>query len=194
MRVRQGFVSNSSSSSFVIVGEDPSKNFIPDLKSKKLLRVPHTLGGETLFGRGNEDHTDIGSRVNWAFMQAGIYDRAARSGDTLAIDVGETLPDQPLLPILRRVIKRATGAEIIRVYLNEYDGEMESLDIYEDPDDLESIKTDAKWARDRTVESSLDHGSCWAEKPENLDIFKDEDVLLRFLFNRESKICERGDG
>jgi hypothetical protein len=67
-KVRTGFVSNSSSSSFIIIG-DGSKREIPKIDSDAL-NVPNDFEGELEFGWGPETLTDIGSRINFCWVQS----------------------------------------------------------------------------------------------------------------------------
>jgi hypothetical protein len=64
MKVRTGFVSNSSSSSFVVVGKQEPTN----------LRLPsnYIIGqyGECEFGWQEERYEDINDLINFAFLQA----------------------------------------------------------------------------------------------------------------------------
>jgi len=65
MKIRQGFVSNSSSSSFLVV--DASKGYTK-LNCNDTLIVDSSLG-YTEFGWGPETITDIGSRIIFAYLQ-----------------------------------------------------------------------------------------------------------------------------
>lgn len=67
-KVRNGFVSNSSSSSFIVIG-DGSKREIPKIDSNTL-NVPNDFEGELEFGWGPDTLTDIGSRINFCWVQA----------------------------------------------------------------------------------------------------------------------------
>jgi hypothetical protein len=67
MKKRSSFVSNSSSASFIIIGSGKIEK--PDIIDS-VLRVPGDLGGETEFGWGPEDVSDIGSRINFAYLQS----------------------------------------------------------------------------------------------------------------------------
>ena len=87
MKIRSGFVSNSSSSSFIVWGSN-DVYIIPSMVRKgyrlinpKTLNVPQTFGGETGFGRQRENYTDIGSRINWAYMSV----RSKRNAEDLAL-------------------------------------------------------------------------------------------------------------
>lgn len=69
MKARQGFVSNSSSSSFVVIGE--TGNDSHEVKSL-IMKGEVTLGnqGRDDFGWGPETIQDVFSRINFAKIQA----------------------------------------------------------------------------------------------------------------------------
>jgi len=69
VKTRQGFVSNSSSSSFVVIGSREPKSTIPLLENGAVCVGPR-VGGEYEFGWEIEDHTDTYSRINFAYIQA----------------------------------------------------------------------------------------------------------------------------
>lgn len=67
MKIRQGFVSNSSSSSFVVIGnENPSFAYFDKYKDQYI-----TLGldGETEFGWDNVKYSGVDTRINFAYLQ-----------------------------------------------------------------------------------------------------------------------------
>lgn len=77
MKVRSGFVSNSSSSSFIVIGnsgEDCSKWLSQTIKRclDDGSPAPYCIGknGETEFGWSVETHSDVHSRINFAYLQA----------------------------------------------------------------------------------------------------------------------------
>lgn len=81
MKIRQGFVSNSSSSSFVVIGNE---NFCNTPNPEELswnkfslgyndeILIPNTFGGETEFGWGpysTGEYSDFATRLNFAALQ-----------------------------------------------------------------------------------------------------------------------------
>ena len=72
MKVRLGFVGNSSSSSFLIIGQTPDVDLSSLPKTGK-----YVVGyeGETCFGWGPETITDVHSRINFAYLQTRYANR-----------------------------------------------------------------------------------------------------------------------
>jgi hypothetical protein len=75
MKIRSGFVSNSSSSSFVVIGKQ--KLVFPKIISSSL-DIPEDFGGNYQFGWENEEYDTFADRLNWAALCA-IYKREADS-------------------------------------------------------------------------------------------------------------------
>ena len=67
MKIRIGFVANSSSSSFIVIDVKDGYEGIETLSS---LLVAGSEIGTTEFGWGPKEITDIGSRINFAYLQA----------------------------------------------------------------------------------------------------------------------------
>jgi hypothetical protein len=162
MKYRNGFVSNSSSSSYVVI--DASKGYEKYDMSGKTLVINANLG-ETDFGWGPEIIRDVGSRINFAYLQAEYAERKYSSRE------GEHNKASSLvyLSMLEAAIKEHTLAQDIRVGISSK---------YPLPTGM--------------VNGYIDHQSCAAEG-ENLEIFKDHNTLRDFLFGLGSQIVLDND-
>ena len=99
MKVRYGFVSNSSSASYIVI--DTSKIYILPKYEKSI--VIDSNFGEIEFGWGPEYVKDLGSRITFSYLQA--------------IDVHKT----EWVTMLEEVIKEHTGVEnIVWKITNDY--------------------------------------------------------------------------
>lgn len=67
MKTRNSFVSNSSSSSYIIIGNKTPK--FPDKSEEDILDYPSDLG-TTEFGWDPADHCSMWDRINFAWIQA----------------------------------------------------------------------------------------------------------------------------
>jgi len=101
MKVRMGFVSNSSSSSFTVI--DASKGYDRLEGNDEYVDSTYHVGknGKCEFGWEKEKTKDIDSKINWAYIQA---------------------EDNPLLTeMFERVIKENTGITEILYDIGNYD-------------------------------------------------------------------------
>lgn len=123
MKNRKGFVSNSSSSSFITIGEGRLDIPTWDMST---LNVPEDFGGGTEFGWGPAEYSDFGSRLNFTFMQThyGKGESDALLDKALEAVEGHS---NPWLGMLETVLKDRLGVETINWNLD-----MDGYDCYID--------------------------------------------------------------
>lgn len=159
MKIRAGFVSNSSSSSFVVIGER-----MMDLENiKTAFSGEHviTFGncGETEFGWQERRYSDVWSRINFAYLQ------------TLSVggDIGERWLEM-LEDVIRDAFELKEKQAIDWVISESYDREKKHS-VYGEP----------------LVWGYIDHASAACES-ENIEMFKNKEELKAFLFCEDSYI------
>lgn len=167
MKIRNGFVSNSSSSSFIVI--EPltgpihvGKCFVDD--ENRLVVDRHTGYGE--FGWEYETHHDFGSKLIFAFCQA----------------------DYMLHPIYKSDVTQETGKKWMDML------EKVVKDVLNVKEIIWNITTTTKYGeetegRDRVY---IDHQSASYEG-ENTEMFENEQTLKNFLFNPNSYIQTDND-
>lgn len=70
MKTRNGFVSNSSSSSFVVIAKKRDKEIPIPVTFSNTLMIPRNLSGETDFGSNGGKYSDFDSKLNFLMLQA----------------------------------------------------------------------------------------------------------------------------
>jgi len=70
MKIRSGFVSNSSSSSFIIITKNKDNEVRQPIAKGGILKIPRDSIGETDFGRGAGTFHDFDSKLHFAILQA----------------------------------------------------------------------------------------------------------------------------
>lgn len=106
MKTRNGFISNSSSTSFVITKEDKKIN-------DKILPFELVIGefGQTEFGWQQEIYKDIYSKINFAYLQA--------------MDISQTnrIISKEWLEMLYEVLKKHGAINITSIITDRWDEE-----------------------------------------------------------------------
>lgn len=123
MKVRQGFVSNSSSSSFIVI---KNNNLVIPEFSEDILEVPESFGGNLEFGWGPNDHFDFGSKLNFAYMQTQYRGQEVEPLLEKAMNALD-IETNPWLNLLETVLK-----ENLRVKEIEWNIDMENIQGYID--------------------------------------------------------------
>jgi hypothetical protein len=191
MKKRFGFISNSSSSSFVVFGASQAYE-VPQIlktqKDKKTIKIPQTFGGETEFGRQRQNYTDFGSRLNWAILQVLYVKEAWDEKDSKkrkyinSVYEGKNLEFLTIhhndLDLLYKVLKENLKIDNI---INNLD-----LDSFEN-----------KCFDDPKINGYIDHESNWHGNKNNvIHLFGEipnEDHIFEWLFNSEGFIANRSD-
>jgi hypothetical protein len=160
MKIRNGFVSNSSSSSFVVINPITSGDYIQKLRNKfkgTVLVVDKDFG-DCEFGWDVIQYKDFGSKIIFSYLQ---------SISILENKYGEELEEkaQGWLNMLESVIMNKLEVTGIEWKITSRYGD-ESND---------------------KVHGYIDHqSSSW--EGENTEIFDNKDILANFLFNPTSYI------
>lgn len=95
MKTRQGYVSNSSSSSFIVIGNGSFESDQLKVNETGTVLLGPRIGGEYEFGWDVDDHYGVYSRINFAYIQA------------------ISTNNQDWLNLIEQAVKEETGAKCI---------------------------------------------------------------------------------
>ena len=179
MKVTNGWISNSSSSSFIVIApgfptlEEQktaskwAKQMLEDYTldedsyESNLMVLPNYHIGETEFGWDERTYKNLGDKLNFCAIQILELKRYVDEG--YEIYAKDELPFGLNIQLYEDMLK-----DVCKTYMN--------------------IDIRLKYNED----CYIDHQSCSTEG-ENMDMFKDKDSLEKFLFNPESHIVGDND-
>jgi hypothetical protein len=144
MKTRDGFVSNSSSSSFIVIGNGPRlipayASFRHMLDDNGNLRIGEQ--GEAQFGWTPEDHTDFWSRANFCYLQA-CYARRMEWVNMLNETLVGTLDVRGIVWTLQNPETDDYDTPDLRyAYIDHQSnaGDGENIDMFDSPERLEDF-------------------------------------------------------
>ena len=164
MKIRSGFVSNSSSSSFIVIEPSGKESILNEMRRRYANTILTVDGdfGRTEYGWENEESNDFESKVIFAYMQALYMIECVKPDGN---EVGNQWID-----MLERVIREGTGCNDI---------EWNIVIDY----DKEAVGKQRGY---------IDHQSA-SHEGENTEMFESESSLYNFLFNDGSYIQTGND-
>jgi hypothetical protein len=204
MKIRNGFVSNSSSSSFIISSSIIFK--IPGmpkgLKHSEVMINPQIFGGETQFGRQRENYKDFGSRINFAFLQCkSIKDMVDGEHQKYNEEFWDRIEPFAIehyndLDMLNEILKENLKVkEIIWAFTKGEKFPWDRAD-QNSPEDnkLYGDLFNLGIQNPELICGYIDHGSMWYENREMyLEMFTDKESLFNWVFGADNFIANRSD-
>jgi hypothetical protein len=171
MKTRSGFVSNSSSSSFIVIDESSDYESIPYWAKVDTLVVDINFG-YTDFGWGPERVDSIDDRIMFAYIQI-LYSQKCQNDENLYDDARNGL---------KLLAPRNTWRDMLDEVIREFTGIKEI--VWKDTISPSVKKGEGYY--DYRETAYIDHQSAFPETTENCRMFKDKETLKRFIFGRGS--------
>lgn len=167
MKIRNGFVSNSSSSSFIVLSKKGSPEK-PEMFGLDSLEVPGKFGGITEFDWSTFWSNDIGTKLNFLILQAQEY-----ANDPY---IEEENRDPTKLNLILDTLKEYLKVDEINIHFTkDFDWDEDER---EDPEDV--------WAM-------IDHQSLFSQGTPIPEGLFTKEGILNFIFNPESKLLMGND-
>lgn len=171
MKSRSGFVSNSSSSSFIVFNNGPL--VIPDAYQGQPLVVDENFG-HTRFGWEWEDYYDFGSKVIFAYLQARYVAETHPEWQTM---LEKVLKETLRITNIEWLVRDAGSDTHIRGKAEKIEGEAWA-GFYD------RLRNEGFLDLDNAY---IDHQSA-SHEGQNTEIFENEERLKNFLFDDKTYI------
>jgi hypothetical protein len=169
VKIRFGFVSNSSSTSFVVIEKGDLE--LPHDFYDSELNIPQDFPSSYYeFGWGPGVHSDVGSKINWAVLQLLYYEEEDKLLEKAYQAIGSKGRE---FQLLEDVLKERF--HISKVNFN-----------------LTTSYDEAKHNSNK-IEAYIDHQSASCEDPGQMHIFDSKEKLEQFLFCPASFVEEDND-
>ena len=171
MKIRYGFVSNSSSSSFIVVSKNkykiPTKEELGLSPLTTFFAIPDSLGGNTEFGWGPDKFDTFADRLNWAAIGAVIKVSDVDSDCHWYVNsyYDRLKPSKAWKNKLIKVLKKDFGFAEVSINFSDKDSDI----------------------------GYIDHQSAPCDSPQNFEFFRTEKALRNWLYNNENVICCQND-